>query len=189
MSLHNYVTQVFFVFLVVEIECIIRRNKFKKPRQGQTPSTSQRTLQSRNWHVNDRLWAVSFKKAEPRLRHVSAECPRQRVSGTSKQFCQTTIAYCLCLVCQSGRVYASNRHFLFLLVIQKTEPWENEKCEADMEKYVWEGSQSQRTLEQLLKRMPDREKAQDLPEVIEQYSRNVTHFHNEGSCLFSFSIH
>jgi hypothetical protein len=40
MSLHNYVTQVFFVFLVVEIECIIRRNKFKKPRQGQTPSTS-----------------------------------------------------------------------------------------------------------------------------------------------------
>jgi hypothetical protein len=59
-----------------------------------------------------------------------------------------------------------------------------------MEKYVWEGSQSQRTLEQLLKRMPEREKAQDLPVVIEQYSRNVTHFHNEGSsCLFSFSIH
>ncbi|EFX66309.1 hypothetical protein DAPPUDRAFT_302746 [Daphnia pulex] len=60
----------------------------------------------------------------------------------------------------------------------KTEPWENEKCEADMEKYVWEGSQSQRTVEQLLQRMPDREKA--MPEVIEQYARNVTRFHNEG---------
>ena len=130
---------------------------------------------------------MSFKKTEPRLRHVSAECPRQRVSGTSKQFCQTTIAYCLCLVCQSGRVYTSNRHFLFLLVIQKTEPWENEKCEADMEKYVWEGSQSQRTLEQLLKRMPEREKAQDLPVVIEQYSRNVTNFHNEGLFVFFFN--
>lgn len=60
----------------------------------------------------------------------------------------------------------------------KTEPWENEKSEADMEKYVWEGSQSQRTLQQLLERMPD--KATDLPEVIEQYSVNVTRFHNEG---------
>nr|SVE91877.1 EOG090X09BG [Daphnia sinensis] len=60
----------------------------------------------------------------------------------------------------------------------KTEPWENEKSEADMEKYVWEGSQSQRTLQQLLERMPN--KAPDLPEVIKQYSVNVTRFHNEG---------
>jgi hypothetical protein len=53
-----------------------------------------------------------------------------------------------------------------------------------MEKYVWEGSQSQRTVEQLLQRMPDREKAQTKPEVIEQYARNVTRFHNEGCCFF-----
>jgi hypothetical protein len=53
-----------------------------------------------------------------------------------------------------------------------------------MEKYVWEGSQSQRTVEQLLQRMPDREKAQTKQEVIEQYARNVTRFHNEGCCFF-----
>ncbi|XP_046446241.1 28S ribosomal protein S35, mitochondrial-like [Daphnia pulex] len=52
----------------------------------------------------------------------------------------------------------------------KTEPWEDEKCEADMEKYVWEGSQSQPPVEQLLQRMPDKEKAQDMPDVIEQYA-------------------
>jgi GTP cyclohydrolase FolE2 len=54
-----------------------------------------------------------------------------------------------------------------LFAVQKTEPWEDEKYEADMEKYVWEGSHSQRTVEQLLQRMPDKEKAQDMPEVIE----------------------
>nr|SVE77718.1 EOG090X09BG [Daphnia lumholtzi] len=60
----------------------------------------------------------------------------------------------------------------------KTEPWENEKSETDMEKYVWEGSQSQRSLQQLLERMPNT--SPDLPEVIKHYSVNVTRFHNEG---------
>jgi hypothetical protein len=57
-----------------------------------------------------------------------------------------------------------------LFAVQKTEPWEDDKCEADMEKYVWEGSQSQRPVEQLLQRMPDKGIAQDMPEVIEQYA-------------------
>nr|SVE78974.1 EOG090X09BG [Daphnia lumholtzi] len=60
----------------------------------------------------------------------------------------------------------------------KTEPWENEKSETDMEKYVWEGSQSQRSLQQLLERMPNT--SPDLPEVIKHYAVNVTRFHNEG---------
>lgn len=48
-----------------------------------------------------------------------------------------------------------------------------------MEKYVWEGSQSQRTLKQLLERMPESDKTPK-PEVIEQYAQAVTRFHNEG---------
>ncbi|EFX82761.1 hypothetical protein DAPPUDRAFT_240975 [Daphnia pulex] len=43
----------------------------------------------------------------------------------------------------------------------KTVPWENEKCEADMEKYVSEGSQSQRTVDEST---DDREKSRDIPE-------------------------
>jgi hypothetical protein len=46
-----------------------------------------------------------------------------------------------------------------------------------MEKYVWEGSQSQRTVEQLLQRMPDKEKAQDMPEVIELYAAYAGEYH------------
>jgi hypothetical protein len=64
-----------------------------------------------------------------------------------------------------------------LFAVQKTEPWEDDKCEADMEKYVWEGSQSQRPVEQLLQRMPDKEKAQDMPEVIEQYAAYAGEYH------------
>jgi hypothetical protein len=127
---------------------------------------------------------VSFEKAEPRLRHVSAECPRQRVLRKSYYSPNKQQLH----VCVSANRTVPVIDTSSFVAIQKTEPWENEKCEADMEKYVWEGSQSQRTLEQLLKRMPDREKAQDLPEVIEQYSKSVTHFHNEGSYLFFFNF-
>jgi hypothetical protein len=64
-----------------------------------------------------------------------------------------------------------------LFAVQKTEPWEDDKCEADMEKFVWEGSQSQRPVEQLLQRMPDKEKAQDMPEVIELYAAYAGEYH------------
>lgn len=53
-----------------------------------------------------------------------------------------------------------------------------------MEKYVWEGSQSQRTLQQLLERMS--EKAVE-PEVIQQYAQAITRFHNEGK-IRSYAI-
>nr|CAG4647206.1 EOG090X09BG [Megafenestra aurita]SVE92503.1 EOG090X09BG [Megafenestra aurita] len=62
---------------------------------------------------------------------------------------------------------------------RKNEPWENEKSEPDMEKYVWEGSQSQLSLQNLLERLPEKDKAPQ-PEVLEQYAQAVTRFHNEG---------
>lgn len=48
-----------------------------------------------------------------------------------------------------------------------------------MEKYVWEGSQSQLSLQNLLERLPEKDKAPQ-PEVLEQYAQAVTRFHNEG---------
>nr|CAG4649490.1 EOG090X09BG [Scapholeberis mucronata]SVE93732.1 EOG090X09BG [Scapholeberis mucronata] len=62
---------------------------------------------------------------------------------------------------------------------RKNEPWENEKSEADMERYVWEGSPSQKAIEDLLKRMPSG--SQTPPkEQIDRYAQAVTRFHNEG---------
>ncbi|XP_046446289.1 28S ribosomal protein S35, mitochondrial-like [Daphnia pulex] len=75
-----------------------------------------------------------------------------------------------CLLRMQNVNYAMYLLNVFVSESWKTEPWEDDKCEADMEKYVWEGSQSQRPVEQLLQRMPDKEKAQDMPEVIEQYA-------------------
>nr|CAG4637908.1 EOG090X09BG [Chydorus sphaericus] len=66
----------------------------------------------------------------------------------------------------------------------KTEPWENEKIEADMEKYVWEGSPSQRALQKVLDKMPDN-KAE--PEDIERYAQAVMRFHNEGETIDSIN--
>lgn len=62
--------------------------------------------------------------------------------------------------------------------VQKNEPWENEKCEADMEKYEWEGSASQKAIQQLMKRLPNQEINQQL---IDQYAQVITRFHNEGN--------
>lgn len=47
-----------------------------------------------------------------------------------------------------------------------------------MEKYVWEGSPSQRALQKVLDKMPDN-KAE--PEDIERYAQAVMRFHNEGN--------
>jgi hypothetical protein len=76
-----------------------------------------------------------------------------------------------------------------LFAVQKTEPWENEKCEADIEKYVSEGSQSQRTVDECLTER--KAKTCRSPEVIEQYARNVTRFQTKVvvSSTFFFPIH
>lgn len=47
-----------------------------------------------------------------------------------------------------------------------------------MEKYVWEGSPSQRALQKVLDKMPGN-KAE--PEDIERYAQAVMRFHNEGN--------
>ena len=61
--------------------------------------------------------------------------------------------------------------------VQKTELWESEKAEADMEKYEWKGSQSQLSLNELLVKMPS---ANGSSEVVGKYAEAVTHLHNEG---------
>jgi len=60
---------------------------------------------------------------------------------------------------------------------RKTELWESEKAEADMEKYEWKGSQSQLSLNELLVKMPS---ANGSPEAVGKYAEAVTHLHNEG---------
>jgi hypothetical protein len=75
---------------------------------------------------------------------------------------------------------ASNRHFLFCLCClpyRKLSRGRMRNAKQTWKKYVWEGSQSQRTVEQLLQRMPDKEKAQDMPEVIELYAAYAGEYH------------
>lgn len=47
-----------------------------------------------------------------------------------------------------------------------------------MEKYVWEGSASHRSIQSLLKRLPGENQVD--PSVIQQFSQAVTRIHNEG---------
>jgi len=60
---------------------------------------------------------------------------------------------------------------------QKTDPWESEKADADMEKYVWEGSHSQLSLKELLVKIPS---VASSPEAVGKYAEAVTHLHNKG---------
>ena len=61
--------------------------------------------------------------------------------------------------------------------MQKREPWEDEKGEQDMEKYIWQGSVSQKTLQSIVERTPGMKLE---PEVVQQYAQSIERFHNEG---------
>ena len=79
--------------------------------------------------------------------------------------------------------------------LQKREPWEDEKREPDMEKYVWEGSVSQKNLQAIAERSPGMKLD---PEAVRQYAQAIERFHNEGTkdkiyffifkCLLKFLI-
>lgn len=60
---------------------------------------------------------------------------------------------------------------------RKTEPWESERVEADMERYVWEGSRSQHSLKELSDKMSS---VDACPETVTKYAEAVTHLHNKG---------
>lgn len=76
---------------------------------------------------------------------------------------------------------------IFLFSFQKTEEWEKNKTEADMEEYIWKNSSSEkRTLETLLqinaaenKMQVNKEELLGTKEV-EDYQKSLTSLKNEG---------
>nr|CAG4646402.1 EOG090X09BG [Macrothrix elegans] len=87
-----------------------------------------------------------------------------------------TIVADRCPLRRQNQDYAE--YLLTVLVSEswKTEPWENEKSNLDMEKYVWEGSPSQRNVMELLEKRTEKVSQ----EVVDQYAQAVTRLHNEG---------
>lgn len=58
--------------------------------------------------------------------------------------------------------------------MQKVEPWEELKTEADMEIYIWENNASKQAVEKIFG-----VKAAEVPNI-ETYSQAVTDYMNEG---------
>lgn len=64
--------------------------------------------------------------------------------------------------------------------MQKMETWENDKSEQDMEKYIWNGSQSQRSLKELAERSSGKVAAMETDDGVRRYAEAVTQLHNKG---------
>nr|CAG4641847.1 EOG090X09BG [Eurycercus lamellatus] len=128
--------------------------------------------------VRSRIVTIEVKlKSLPLDEHAKDKLLRLVKERYNKETDTLTIVAERCPLRKQNFEYAF--YLLNVLVSEswKTEPWEKEKTEADMEKYVWEGSQSQRALQEIVKRIPNR---QIQPEAIQQYAKAVTSFHNHG---------
>lgn len=70
---------------------------------------------------------------------------------------------------------------------QKTEEWEKDKTEADMEEYIWENSSSEKNILQTLLQMKAAEKNLEINEEellgtkeVEDYKKSVVSLKNKG---------
>ncbi|XP_078000316.1 small ribosomal subunit protein mS35-like [Glandiceps talaboti] len=69
----------------------------------------------------------------------------------------------------------------------KTEPWEADKSDEDMEEYIWDGSQSQKSLLELIQNMKQPENLENVQieedivkcDEVKVYKDAVTNLHNE----------
>ncbi|KAM4748082.1 small ribosomal subunit protein mS35 [Rhinophrynus dorsalis] len=84
-------------------------------------------------------------------------------------------------------VRRQNRDYtLYLLTVLyheswKTEAWESEKAESDMEEYVWEGSKSERNALQTLERISSTPREQLLQSpAVQEYRSAVLNLRNQG---------
>lgn len=62
--------------------------------------------------------------------------------------------------------------------MQKVEPWEQLKSEADMEYYDWNNNQSKKSVEEIFAKPSDQ-----IPNI-KTYSEAVSNLMNEGKLLF-----
>jgi len=85
-------------------------------------------------------------------------------------------------------------HFNFCisiaLLFQKIEPWEREKCEADMEYYDWDSSMSRKSVMGLLSWKPGQNAEEsctdDIQLGLKGYKEAVSNIMNEGTVEIQF---
>jgi hypothetical protein len=85
-------------------------------------------------------------------------------------------------------------HFIFCisiaLLFQKIEPWEGEKCEADMEYYDWDASISRKSVMGLLSWKPGQNAEEghtdDIQLDLKGYKEAVSNIINEGTVEIQF---
>jgi len=79
---------------------------------------------------------------------------------------------------------------LIALLFQKIEPWEREKCEADMEYYDWDASMSRKSVLGLLSWKPgqnaEESHTDDIQLDLKGYKEAVSNIMNEGTVEIQF---
>jgi hypothetical protein len=76
------------------------------------------------------------------------------------------------------------------LLFQKIEPWESEKCEADMEYYDWDASMSRKSVMALLSwklgQNAEESRTDDIQLDLKGYKEAVSNVMNEGTVEIQF---